>query len=226
MEEFPQAVWHDTLCAVVFVVVSLNATAAGDVIATGGNLQVAPVRHFAYHLHKTFPIGAASQNDSTIHILQTTAHDLSGRSSSSIYHYHDRHHSIHRFAGSIVLPIHTGQLPFGKDHFLPFGDKEIRNVDRLAQSSSWILPQVQHQTRGALSLQIHQGLTHLTTSAVGEPRQINVAHSRTHDTIIRNLGHLDGLTGNLERQNLPFRPTLHTKFERSACLTSQHIGNG
>ena len=88
---------YRTVCILLCIIDSLNATATWNIIFRCSNLQCTIIRQWASSLHQTLSISTRTNNHRTIHILHRTAQNFRSRSRITIYKHSQRHFCIYWF---------------------------------------------------------------------------------------------------------------------------------
>ena len=206
-----------------FLVVNLlDATTRGQVILGRCQLDAAVIGKFARTLYQTLAIGVATNDHSTVEVLQSTRHDFSSTCRVVIHQYSQWDVKIKRVVFGAVREIRCHHLTLGLHNLHVLGHEEVDHINSFVQQTTTIVAQIEDDLLCSLLLQRNDCLAHILGTSFRKLSQEDIT-SIAHQPIIGNSGQFDASTGNLEVTRLLLAWTLHLQHERRTRFTTQQF---
>ena len=228
MEYGSQAIRNTPYAAVliaVFVVDSLHATAARNIVFGSCQFHCASIRQRTGGLHKPFSKCTVTHHYCTVIILQCTCQDFRCRSCCTIHQHSQRNFQIQRFTQRLVRIACLFGLSFRCHQCFAARQEEVGYFHGFVQQTAAVITQVDNQRSYSLLFQIKKSLLELFGRITGESAQVDITDVVIQHCIIRNKRQLDRTTNDIEFQRLFRSGTLHLQFEARAYLPAKHLAN-
>ena len=207
----------------MFVVDSLHATAARNIVFGSCQFHCASIRQRTGGLHKAFSKRTVTHHYCTVIILQCTCQDFRCRSCCTIHQHSQRNFQIQRLTQRLVRIACLFDLSFRCHQCFAARQEEVGYFHSFVQQAAAVITQVDNQRSYSLFFQIEKCLFELFGRITGESAQIDITDIVIQHCIIRNKRQLDRTANNIEFQQLLRSGALYLQFETCTYLPAKHL---
>ena len=161
------------------MVFTLDATAAGRVVAGGRQADRGIVGQVELPLHQSFAERPTTHDNASVVVLDSAGDNFAGGGAEVVdQNHHPALLEVALTSGVNGFGAHLG--PLDGDDFLVIRQKFIANADGCVQEAAGVGTQIHHQGRHPLRFQFADGVVELPGRGASELVQLDVAGVRVH----------------------------------------------
>ena len=203
------------------VVYCLDATVAGDIILSGGQLQLPVVGQVHGNLHEPLAVGPGAEHHGTVEVLHSARRYLAGGCRLAVHHHHDGHHRVYRLHGGLVVAVHALHLAAGPYQRDVLRHKHVDYLHSLAHRTAAIAAQVEHEALHPPVLQVDERAAHVLGAIIRETVQVDIPDAVGAQPVIWQIGQRDGTARDAHLHRLARGGALYLQEERGAWVAAQ-----
>ena len=189
---------HGAVWIAVAVVDGLDETPAGDVIAPGGDFDVAAVGRGARGLHKALAVAALAHDGRAVEVLERACHNLGGGGGAAVGEHHEG--SVAGLGGLVDF-LGVGVAAACAHHFGAFVHEVADHLHGALEEAAAVAAEVEDDTPEARSAEDGcDSVAHLRGGLFVEGGEAYVAYAVGQHSIVGHGVDLDGAAGDVEAE--------------------------